>query len=417
MDRFRGYPLGAWFVLATGVVFGLRTAAVMWFGRADMFALNFKVYYYAAETAMAGGDFYAATPPDWPAYRYLYPPLSVLAFYPAAVPGSWVPGFLVHTAGAAAFGAAGGVLLGRYVERAGRSLSRLDYGLIVGFLVLSIHSVPSVFYGNVNVQLAALTVAGFVALDRGREELSGVAFALAAFIKVFPALFGVWFLRRRAWRAVGAAVGTGLGLLALGVPVFGVGTTRTYLEEALFPRNRAELFQGGLDPNSAYITLRRPLSVAFPEMDPTLLVALPFLLLAPVVCYLYTGVDDRVDRLVAIHGTVTATLLALPSYFIYYVYLAFPLVALLYLMDDRPSRTAFVAGAFVANLSFTLNNAENVVRLLPEAVRPALFAVVRPLFTFASPIEYGMLLMLAACVVYRRRQGGAAVRTDASAAA
>lgn len=416
MDRYRGYPLGAWFVLATGVVFGLRTAAVMWLGRADMFALNFKVYYYAAETAIAGGDFYAATPPDWPAYRFLYPPLSVLAFYPAAIPGNWMPGFVVHTAGAVALGTAGAVLLGRYIERAGRSISRLDYGLIAGFLVLSIHSVPSLFYGNVNVQLAALTVAGFVALDRGREELSGVAFALAAFVKVFPALFGVWFLRRRAWRAVAAAIGTGLGLLALGVPAFGVGTTRTYLEEALLPRNRAELFQGGLDPNSAYITLRRPLSVAFPEMNSTLLVALPFLLLAPVVLYLYTDLDDRVDRLVAIHGTVTATLLALPSYFIYYVYLVFPLVALLYLMDDVPARRAFVAGAFVANLSFTLNNAENVVRLLPEAVQPALFSVVRPVFTFMSPIEYGMLLMLAACVAYRRRNG-VTVRTVASAAA
>jgi len=416
MNRFRGYPLGAWFVLVTGVLLGIRTAALMRLGRADMFALNFKVYYYAAETAIAGGDFYAATPPDWPAYRYLYPPLSVVAFYPAAVPGGWLPGFVVHTAGAVAVGAAGGVLLGRYVERAGRSLSRLDYGLIAAFLVASIHSVPSLFYGNVNVQLAALTVVGFVALDRGREELSGVAFALVAFIKVFPALFGVWFLRRRAWRAVGAAVGTGVGLLALGVPVFGVGTTRTYFREALFPRNRAEMFQGGLDPNSAYITLRRPLSVAFPGMDPTLLVVLPLLLLAPVVLYLCTDLDDRLDRLVAIHGTVTATLLALPSYFIYYVYLVFPLVALLYLMDDRPARTAFVAGAFVANISYTLNNAENVVRLLPEAVQPALFAVVRPVFTFMSPIEYGMVLMLAACVAYRYRNG-ASVRTVASAAA
>ncbi|NHN49757.1 DUF2029 domain-containing protein [Halostella sp. JP-L12] len=386
-------------------------------GRADWFAMNFKVYYHAAEAAMAGGDFYAATPPDWPAYRYLYPPVSILAFYPFALPETWVPGYAVHTLLAAAAAVAGGVLLCRYVERAGRSLSRVDYALVAGFLLLSIHSAPTLFYGNVNVHLAALTVLGFVALDRDREALAGAAIALVAFFKVFPALFGVWFLRRRAWRAVGSALATGGGLLALGVPLYGVETTRTYVTEALLPRNRADQFAGGLDPNSAYLTLRRPLSVLFPEMDPTLLVALPFVLLAPVVAYLYTGVEDRTDRLVAVHGTVTATLLVLPSYFIYYVYLFFPLVALLYLMDASRARTLFVAGAAVANLSFTLNNAENVVRLLPEVVRPTLFAAVRPTFTLASPIEYGMALMLGACVLHRATREAEAVRTDASAAA
>lgn len=416
MKRLRGRPLGAWVVLATGILFGVRTFYLMRQGRADWLALNYKVYYHAAEASMAGEPFYDVTPPDWPGYRYLYPPLSILAFYPFALPGSWVPGFVAHTAIAVAAGGGGAVLLGRYVERAGRSLSRLDYGLVAGFLVFSIHSAPSVYYGNVNVQLAALTVAAFVALDCDRELLAGAALALVAFIKVFPALFGVWLLRRQSWRAVGAAISTGVGLLALGIPVFGVEATRTYFDEALFPRNRAEMFAGGLDPNAAYITLRRPLSVAFPDADPTLLVVAPILLLAPVVLYLYTGLDDRTDRLVAVHGTVTATLLALPSYFIYYVYLAFPLIALLYLMEEGPARTLFVAGALVANFSFTLDNAENVIRLLPDVVQPALFAVVRPVFTVATPIEYGMVLMLGACVVHRARRG-AAVRTDASAAA
>ncbi|WP_135535281.1 glycosyltransferase family 87 protein [Halostella pelagica] len=416
MKRVRGRPLGAWVVLATGILFGVRTVYLMRQGRADWLALNYKVYYYAAEASMAGDPFYDVTPPGWPAYKYLYPPVSILAFYPFALSGSWVPGFAVHTAIAVATGVGGAVLLCRYVERAGQSLSRLDYGLVAGFLVLSIHSVPSVFYGNVNVQLAALTVVGFVALDADRELVSGVAFALAAFIKVFPALFGVWFLRRRSWRAVGAALSTGVGLLALGIPLFGVETTRTYFDEALLPRNRADTFVGGLDPNAAYITLRRPLSVAFPDIDPTVLVVVPFLLLAPVVLYLYTSLNDRTDRLVAVHGTVTATLLALPSYFIYYVYLIFPLVALLYLMETGPARKLFVAGAVLANFSFTLNNAENVVRLLPEMVRPTLFAVVRPVLTLSTPIEYGMVLMLGACVVHRARRNSS-VRTDASAAA
>lgn len=416
MRRFRERPIGAWFVLVTGILLGVRTLYLMRLGRADWLAMNFQVYYHAAETAMVGGDFYAATPPDWPQYRYLYPPVSIVAFYPYALPGSWVPGYVVHTLVAAATAAVGGALLCRYVERAGRSLSRVDYVLVAGFLLLSIHSVPTLFYGNVNVHLAALTVLGFVALDRDRETLAGASVALVAFFKVFPALFGVWFLRRRAWRAVGSALATGGGLLALGVPVFGVETTRTYLTEALLPRNRADLFAGGLDPNSAYLTLRRPLSVLFPEMDPALLVLLPFALLGPVVAFLYTGIDDRTDRLVAVHGTLTATLLVLPSYFIYYVYLSFPLVALLYLTDPGRARTLFVAGAAVGNLSFTLNNVENVVRLLPEAARPALFAAVRPAFTLATPIEYGMVLMLGACVVHRATRE-TAVRTDASAAA
>lgn len=400
-------PPGAWLALGSGVAFGIYSLSGFATGDHFMLAINLEVYFHAADAVLSGGDLYAVTPPDHPAYRYLYPPVVVAAFLPLSAFASWGPAFVAFTAVSVAAGLAGAAVTWRYVARHGRPMARPEKALVAAFFVGAIHTIPTLYYGNVNLVLAALVAVGFASLDRGQEATAGAALGLVALVKVFPAALGAWLVRRRAWRAVAAATATGGGLLAAGVPLFGVATHRDYVTEALLPRMRSDVFAGGLDPNAPYVTVRRPLSVLFPALDPALLSLAAGVVLAPVVLYLYTGVEGPTDRLVAVFGTVAGVLLFFPSYFLYFVYLFFPLVALLFLLPGRTARRLFVAGAVLANFAITLESVVELIRdpLVPAAVESALVDLATPLFTFATPTTWGVALMLAGCVVHRRRSG------------
>lgn len=401
--------LGPALVLATGLAFGLRVLPAMWSGRPHMLAVNFEVYYYAAAAALDGGSIYAATPPDHPSFRYLYPPVVVVAFAPYALLDP-TTAFALHALVQVAVCVGFAALLVRYVERHGDgvALSRVDRLLVGGFVVASIHAVPTHFYGNVNLLLAAALGAALVALERGSEGVAGAAAGVAALVKVFPAAVGLWFLRRRAYRAVAAAVAVGGGLLLAGGALFGPDVLATYATEALLPRLDGSEVSGTPGPNAAYITLRQPFTALGVEGPARSLG--PLVVLAPVVAYLYTGVETALDRLVAIHATVSAMLLAVPSYFVYYVFVYFPLIPLCYLLRGRYARRTFLAGAFVANFAFTLRGAENALSRadLPPAVADPLGGALAEAYALGPPPLYGMALMLVGCVVYRRRRGRAA---------
>ncbi|WP_336003150.1 glycosyltransferase 87 family protein [Halorientalis halophila] len=396
--------LGPRLVLAVGFLFGLVYLAFVLAVGPWQVGIDFEVYYVAAKAALAGENFYAVAPERVPSFTYVYPPLSILLFFPYAVFGSWVPGFAIHTLGTVLAGLATAWLLVRYVERAGDDrLQWLDRALVAGFVVASIHAMPSLVFGQVNHHVALALTAGFVALDRNRESVAGGAFAAAAFFKVFPAAVGVWLLRRRAWRAIAAAITTGLGLLALGLVAFGPELTAEYLHVALLDRLDHGQFLGGLDPTATYLTLRRPLSVLFPQGPSLLWAAGALAVLAPPVAYCYRAIDGRLDRLVAIQATLLAILLFFPSYPIYVVILLFPLVPLLYLLPAGGPRRLVVGGALLANASVRLDDVAQILGALPldPDLGASVVSAVEPLFTVATPPLVGLLLVLAGCVWYR----------------
>ena len=407
---------GARLVLATGLLFGAVSLANFWTARRGMLAINFEVYYHAGQTVLSGdggttgramlsaGDLYAVTPPDHPAYRFLYPPIAVVPFLPFALLSSPWPGFAVVTAlqiGAALVLAR---MLWRVIEGHGIRLEKLDRALIAGFVVGSAYAVPSIFYGNVNLLVALGVGVAVLGIERDREGVAGGALALASLPKIFPAAVGAWFLRRRSWRAAATSVATGLALLVASVGLFGVDLHRTYLRWGLLSRVDGARYAGGMDPNALYATIRRPLSILLPNADPLVLATLAVLLLAPVVGALLWDLDGSVDRLVAVHGLLAGLLLALPSYFVYYVLLYVSLIPLLYLLDGRGG-TLFVVGALVANPATTLDSFVRIVRAmpLPPAAVDAVVGVLGPALTFATPTTYGVVLTLVGCVVYRYR--------------
>ncbi|EMA45146.1 hypothetical protein C446_02647 [Halobiforma nitratireducens JCM 10879] len=376
-----------------------------------MLAANFEVYQVAAETAVAGGDFYDSAPERFPDFYYLYPPISIVPFLPFVAVGRW-SGFFVHTALEVVLALALAWLIVRWIERH-RALSRLDHALIAGFVVGSIHAVPSLIYGQVNLRLALLIGLGLFLLERAvatgpstrarsqLEALAGVALAGAALLKVFPAAVGLWLLRLRAWLAVAGALATGLGGLALGAAIFGLERTRAFFFEVLLPEGDAEAFVGGLDPGVSYVTVRRPLSVLF-DLEPALLSVAAAAVLLPPLAYVYAGpIETPLDRLVAAHATLLVVLVFFPSYPLYYVILFGTLVPLLYLLETPAVRVPFVGGALVANLAITGGTLEDVAAAVPSVGEP-LLVVGMPVLTVATPMLVGCLSMLVGCVLYRR---------------
>jgi hypothetical protein len=376
--------------------------------RSHMLAANFEVYRVAAQAALAGEDFYAVAPDRFPEFYYLYPPISIVPFLPFAGVGLWT-GFAVHTVLEVAIGLALAAVIVRWIEQY-RPLERLDRALIAAFVVGSIHVVPSLIYGQVNLRMALLVGVGLFSLERaaGRDGLddvaAGVALAGAALLKVFPAAIGVWLLRSRAWRALASAIATGLGGLALGVAAFGPGRTRAFVFDALLPRTDAAAFVGGLDPAATYVTIRRPISVLLPGLDPGLMTPLAALLLALPLGYVYTRLETPVDRLLAAHATVLSVFVFFPSYPLYYVLCFGTLVPTLYLVADRPTRRLLVAGALSANVVVGGRTLESIADVAPPAIGDPLLAVGTPLVTVSTPVLAGCLLMLAGCVRHRYRR-------------
>lgn len=400
--------------LASGVLFGVSYFAYALAVSPELFGINYEVYHVAAEAALAGRDFYAVAPARRPEYRYLYPPPTVLAFLPSTLAASWVPGYLVHTAvtGLVAAGLAGIVV--RLTQVHGVELGWLDRLLVFGFVLGSAHAMPSLVFGQVNHHVALGVAAGLYWAELDRSGPAGVALAGAAFLKLFPALVGVWLCRRRAWRAVVAAVATGLVLCGLSVAAFGPETNVQYLTEVLVGRTDETAFQGGLAPNADYLTLWRPLSVAFPGGSPLLWGTLAIGLLALPVGYCYTAAGSAPGRLAAATATLVAVLLALPSYPVYYPLLFGALVPLTYVLDGRPGRVVLV-GAVLSNLTVRFGDVRTAIEQVspgPETTRATL-AAAEPVFTAGTPALYGLLIVLGGCVLAARAEGqGAAGRSD-----
>ncbi|MCU4802573.1 DUF2029 domain-containing protein [Halobacteria archaeon HArc-gm2] len=399
--------------LAAGVCFGLAYLVAVPLLRPAQVGLATDVYFFAAERVLVGESPYFAAPPGRPGYEFVYQPVVVLAFVPHALTGSAVGAYVLQTALNLLSAGAIAVLLVRYVERSGVTLTRLDRALVAGFVLASVHSISVFVMGQVNLQLALAIAVGGILLDRGSQSRAGAAFAAAATVKLFPAAVGLWLLRRRAWRAVAAAVATGTALLLAGVLAFGPSLFQTYLVEVLAGESHTAEFAGGLDPSTMYVTVRRPLAALFPATDPTLLTLTALALLGPVVVAASWDVSTRRGRLVALLATLLATMLVLPLEPFYFSLLYYPLVPLLYLLEPGRVRGVFVAGTVILSAVISYPAVEGLLAIAPvsQGLSTTLAAITREIFRFAQPPLVGALLLLAGCVLFQYE----AVREDVSA--
>ena len=389
--------------LAAGGVFGAAYLAAVPLLRPEQVGVATDVYFLAAKTALAGGDPYAVAPADHPGFRFIYQPVVLVAFLPHALTGSPLGAYLLQTALNLATAGALAVLLVRAIEDAGVALERRDRLLVAGFALASVHSVAVYAMGQVNLQLALAVAGGAVLFERGRSTAAGVAFALAATVKLFPAVVGAWLLRRRAWRAAGAAVAAGTAATLAGVTIVGPALFDTYLTDVLPAEGHAAEFAGGLPPSAMYVTVRRPLAALFPALDPTLLALAPLAVLGPVVAAASLDVSTHRARLVALLATLLATLIALPLEPFYFALVYYPLVPLLYLLEPGRVRRAFVAGTVLLSAVVSYRAVAGALALapLPLGVETTVAAAARTAFRYAQPPLLGALLLLAGCVGFQ----------------
>ncbi len=157
-------------------------------------------------------------------------------------------------------------------------ITELGWRRILIVIFLAVEPISASFlYGQMHFLVFLLLAAAVWCSERKMPATSGVCVALAAGLKLYPALFLIFFIRKRQWRAL---AGTLLGLLtlaALSIHLFGWDVHRIYLHEILPAIGRGE----NIDPyaaqwNSVTALLHRGL-IAEPALNPHPLVNAPHL--------------------------------------------------------------------------------------------------------------------------------------------
>jgi len=122
--------------------------------------------------------------------------------------------------------------------------------------------------------LLLLTLAAWLYFSH-RPASSGAVLALAAALKIYPALFVFYFLRKRQWGGLAGLVFGALGLAALSLWLFGYEAHRAYVWEVLPRAMRGE----SVDPyhifSQSVSALLRRLFISEPELNPQPLVHWP----------------------------------------------------------------------------------------------------------------------------------------------
>lgn len=388
--------------LAWGTLAGLVTLVTMPLLQPGQVGLASDAYYHAARAVLAGQTPYLAQPAG--VAPFVYPPAIVLAFVPHALTGSSLGAYVLQTALNVVTLVALAALLVRLIERDHGQLPTPDRLLVAAFVVASAHATTVLVMGQVNLQLALAIALGGIYTERGRDAAGGVAFALAAAVKLFPAVAGVWLLRLGRVRVVATAIATGLVTLALGAVLVGRDAFLTYATAVLPGQTHTESFAGGLPPDAMYVTVRRPIAALLPDVDPGLYLPLALLVLGPAVLASYREVASRDGRRTALLATMLATIVALPLEGFYFSLVYFPLVPLLFSLEPGRPRRALALGTLLLSTPVTARTVRRTLAVLPfpePIVTPT--EALAGVLTVVQPQLVGACVVLAGCVLYHNR--------------
>lgn len=402
-DRpFTSRPISR-FVLIIGILAGVVSIATAPLLNPDQISLASDVYVYAARSMLDGESIYGVHPPNRPGYFFLYPPVVVYLFVPHALLGSDRAAFLLQT-GLNVLAAGGTAwIIYRALRRRGMNPTTRDLAILFGFVLVSPYGAIHLVNGQVTLWLGLLLALGLFALEGGRQRVAGVAFAVAAIFKVFPAVIGLWLLRRRAYRAVLVALATGIGAIAIGWMLLGTDTTSTYFSDVLLGRYGGYTFEGTPDPGRSTGGIRRQIAAVF-GVGPPISTAIALGVLVPVLGYLYRTVDTDQRRQAAVLGTVVCTLLFLPLQPLYFPLLVYPLVLLIYILPPGRPRSVVLLGTLVSFVQVGYEEALTMVAVVVS--NPSLLSAIETslgrAFTFILPPTAGMWLLLLGCILVVR---------------
>jgi hypothetical protein len=148
-------------------------------------------------------------------------------------------------------------------------LTSLGKGRTLLLLLLAILPLRTNFlYGQYYVLLLLLCTVAAVLYLKGWEVSSGAMLAFAAALKVFPAFFALFFLRKKRWQALKGFLAGGLGVGLLSIAMLGWQVNRVYVAEVLPRALRGESHDPySLGWNSVTGLLHR-LLIAEPDLNP-----------------------------------------------------------------------------------------------------------------------------------------------------
>lgn len=176
-----------------------------------------------------------------PEATFLYPPYVALLLAPlAAVP--LVAAYVLWAALSAGMLALSLFLLGRYVGWTGESRVLL-WVATLAFLP----AFAAIVQGQVSAAILLALTVSLVAARSGRDDLAGVALALALIKPPYVVPLLIVFLLRRCWRVVAAFVMTALVLALAPLTVLGWGANGLYLHTLLMA-SRLRTTGGGWAP-------------------------------------------------------------------------------------------------------------------------------------------------------------------------
>ena len=239
-----------------------------------------------------------------------------------------------------------------------RSMTGLSYQRIALILALSLPLYTNLEDGQFYILLLLMIVAACWAYLRGFVALSGALVAVAAACKIFPLILLVFFIQKRAWRALGSAVLVSATCFGISVAVFGWSVHRTYFNEIL----PATLHGEAMPPYVTNASISGILHILFlnePQWNPApwhpsvlcfslLLPLLSMLLLAPAILLIQK--DDRSPSRILLEWSalLTASLAVstIPASY-NFVLMAMPMSVLCAILLER-RLYAWLAAALIA---------------------------------------------------------------------
>jgi hypothetical protein len=208
--------------------------------------------------------------------------------------------------------------------------------------------------GQLSPQLSLLIVAAFAAVAAGRSATTGGLLAIAACLKIFPALLGGYLLLRRQWRAGFFAVATGLVALAGTLVVLGWETHWTYLS-GIIPTQRSYVANSfNISFTGLFTRLLMPSSFTTPvastdTLGQSLIVVTTLTLLVGTAYGIWRARRDKEGDVLAYALAVVTILLVTPVSGLYNLVIAFlPLAVATARVDPTDARgRAYLAGVMV----------------------------------------------------------------------
>ncbi|WP_330277043.1 glycosyltransferase 87 family protein [Lentzea sp. NBC_00516] len=310
---------------------GLWLAALTWllFTWSDHYPIDLDVYRLGGLAWLDGRPLYVGFtgPPLDPQLPFTYPPIAAvlfsgLSFVPASLrnPVMVAAGFIAMTAVCVAV--AGKV----------RPCLKWMVGPLAAIGALALDPVWMTYgYGQINLFLLALVVIDVLLVTDKRRR--GVLIGVAAAIKLTPAIFVLYFIVKRDWRAAFTSMATFAGLAVAGFLITPRDSLQYWLHSLLNPDRIGDM---SLSTNQSIRGLLRDLGLA-PGVETLLWASLAAAVVATAVFVARRTRDD----LVALFVIAAAGLLASPVSWLHHWVWCVPVLVYLGLRGD--AWPAFVA--------------------------------------------------------------------------